>query len=105
MIAVSGNPPAIERHGNGIAKGGVRLPDVEAPISSNTGYNEGAGLERLVGLTRPFSGERLKELYQSHEAYVTKVTMAAKAARNAGVILPKAESDYIQRAKASAIPA
>jgi len=105
LIAMSGNPPAIERDAHGVAKGGVRLPDVEAPISSNTGYNEGAGLERLVGLTRPFSRERLKELYQSHEAYVRKVTAAAKAALNAGVILPQAESDYIQQAKASAIPA
>jgi hypothetical protein len=105
MIAVSGNPPAIERHGNGIAKGGVRLPDVEAPIGSNTGYNIGAGLAALVGSTQPFSPERLKGLYQSHEAYVMKVTAAAKAARDAGVILPEAESEYVEKARASAIPA
>jgi Alpha/beta hydrolase domain len=104
VIAVSGNPPAIERDGHGIAKGGVRLPAVEAPIGCNTGYNAGAGLEALVGSTQPFSPERLKGLYQSHEAYVTKVTAAAKAARSAGVILPEAENDYIRQAKASAIP-
>ena len=104
-IAVSGNPPAIERDGYGIAKGGVRLPDVEAPIGCNTGYNAGAGLEGLVGSSQPFSPERLKGLYQSHEAYVTKVTARAKVARDAGVILPEAENDYIQKAKASTIPA
>jgi hypothetical protein len=103
LITVSGNPPAIDRDGHGIAKGGVRLPDVEAPIGCNTGYNAGAGLEALVGSTQPFSPERLKGLYQSHEAYVTKVTAAAKVARKAGVILPQAESDYIEKAKASAI--
>jgi len=58
-----------------------------------------------VGSSQPFWPERLKELYQSHEAYVTKVTAAAKAARDAGVILPKAENEYVQKAKASTIPA
>jgi hypothetical protein len=76
---------------------------VEAPISCNTGYNAGAGLEGLVGSSQPFSPERLKGLYQSYEAYVTKVTAAAKEAREAGVILPQAENDYIQKAKASTI--
>jgi hypothetical protein len=62
-------------------------------------------LDALVGSTQPFPSQKLKGLYPSHEAYVAKVTAAAKAAREAGVILPDAESDYIQRAKASAIPA
>ena len=104
LIAVSGNPPAIDRDAHGIAKGGVRLPDVEVPTGCNTGYNAGAGLDALVGSTQPFPLAKLKELYPSQEAYVTKITTAAKAAREAGVILPYAESDYIQRAKACAIP-
>jgi hypothetical protein len=105
LIAVSGNPPAIERDEHGIAKGGVRLPDVDVPISSNSGYNAAAGLEALTGSTQPFPSEKLKVLYPSHEDYVEKVTAAAKSAREAGVILPIAERDYIQRAKASSIPA
>ena len=103
-IAVSGNPPAIERDEHGIAKGGVRLPDVEVPTGCNTGYNAGAGLEALAGSTQPFLPPKLKKLYPSHDAYVAKVAAAAKAAREAGVILPHAESDYVQRAKTSAIP-
>lgn len=104
LIAVSGNPPAIERDEHGIAKGGVRLPDVEVPTGCNTGYNAGAGLEALLGSAQPFPSAELKKLYPSHDAYVAKVTAAAKAAREAGVILPHAESDYIQKAKASAVP-
>jgi hypothetical protein len=103
-IVVSGNPPAIERDGHGIARGGVRLPDVEVPISSNSGYNAGAGLEALVGSTQPFQPERIKALYPSHEAYVAKVSAAAKAAREAGVILPNTEKDFVERAKAFAMP-
>jgi hypothetical protein len=103
-IAVSGNPPAIDRDGHGIAIGGLRLPDVEVPISSNSGYNAGAGLEALVGSTRPFQPERLKALYPTHKDYVAKVTAAARSARLAGVILPAAERDYVQRAEASAVP-
>ena len=103
-IAVSGNPPAIERDEHGIARGGVRLPDVEVPTGCNTGYNPGAGLEALVGSTQPFPPTKLNKLYPSHDAYVAKVAAAAIAAREAGVILPRAESDYVERAKASAIP-
>jgi hypothetical protein len=104
LIAVSGNPPAIDRDEHGIAKSGVRLPDVEVPTGCSTGYNAGAGLEALVGSTQPFPPAKLKKLYPSHDAYVAKVAAAAKAAREAGVILPHAESDYLERAKASAIP-
>jgi len=103
LIAVSGNPPAIERDGHGIAKGGVRLPDVDVPISANSGYNGAAGLEALTGFTQPFSRGKIKTLYPSHENYVAKVTAAAKSAREAGVILPNAERDYVQRAKFSTI--
>jgi alpha/beta hydrolase family protein len=104
LITVSGNPPTIDRDEHGIARGGVRLPDVEVPTGCNTGYNAGAGLEALAGSTQPFPPAKLKKLYPSHDDYVAKVTAAAKAAREAGVILPNAESDYIQKAKASAIP-
>lgn len=103
-IDVSGNPPVIERDAHGIANGGVRLPDVEVPTSCNTGYNTGAGLETLVGSTKPFPAVELKKLYPTHDAYVAKVIAAAKAAREAGVILPHTERDYIEKAKASAVP-
>jgi hypothetical protein len=62
MIAVSANPPAIVRDAHGIAKGGVRLPDVEVPTSCNSGYNAGAGLEALVGSTKPFRLAKLQKL-------------------------------------------
>ena len=103
LITVSGDPPTIERDAHGIAKGGVRLPDVEVPVSSNSGYNAGAGLEALVGSTQPFPQEEIKRLYPTHETYVARVTAAANAAREAGVILSHAESDYIQKSKASSV--
>jgi hypothetical protein len=87
LITLSGDPPVIERDAHGIAKGGVRLPDVEVPISSNSGYNAGAGLEALVGSTQAFAPEKIKRLYPTQETYVAKVTAAAKGAREAGVIL------------------
>ena len=104
LIAVSGNPPAIERDEHGIARGGVRLPDVDVPISSNSGYNTGAGLEALTGSTEPFPREKIKQLYRTHDDYVAKVTAAAQSAREAGVLMPNAERDYVERAKAAPIP-
>jgi hypothetical protein len=104
QIAVSGDPPAIERDQHGIARGGIRLPEVEVPISSNSGYNGAAGLEALTGSTEPFSREKIKALYPNHQDYVAKVTAAAKSAREAGVILLQAERDYVERAKAAHVP-
>ena len=61
-------------------------------------------MSALVGQTRPFPVVKLNVLYPSHRDYVSKVAAAAKASREAGVILPIAEIDYVEKAKAAAIP-
>lgn len=90
--------PAIERDAEGIAKGGVRLPDVVVPISSiSLAVTTTAALSALVGQRQPFPAGKLKALYPSHEAYVAKVAAAAKAAREAGLILPNGERTTSRR--------
>ena len=73
-------PDPIVRDAHGNAKGGIRLPEVEAPTATvdggaNTGAQEPApGGARnfcfLFGRTRPFDAATLKSLYPTHDAFV-----------------------------------
>jgi hypothetical protein len=100
-MEIAGNPVAFVRDTNGNAVGGVRLPELEAPIASYRGMDERGS---IGGRTIPFTPEQLRKLYPTHEDYVRKVTTAAKAAEEAGVILPNRAVDYVAAARAAPIP-
>jgi hypothetical protein len=94
-----GKTIARDAHGN--AKGGIRLPELEVPIASYRGQGTKSF---LAGETHPFAADELRRLYPDHKIYVDRVTAAAKAAREAGVILRARETFYIERARAADIP-
>jgi len=82
---------------------GVRLQELLL-VADNASYTRGRAWKPSSDLRgRPLSPE-LKTLCPSHDDSVAKVTAAAKAAREAGVILPHAQRHYVRSAKASAIP-
>lgn len=60
----------------GLARGGIRLSQVEAPIALNTGDNGGESFCFLFGTHVPFDDETLAELYPSHGRYVRSVVGA-----------------------------
>jgi len=82
-------PDPIVRDAHGNAKGGIRLPEVEAPTASvdggaNTSAQEGApGGARnfcfLFGRTKLFDAATLKSLYPTHDAFARKFATAADA--------------------------
>ena len=72
-ISVAGDPPTIERDEHGNALGGVRLPDVEVPTATVTGFGDGGGLMELLGSRLPFSSVKLHALYETHDRYVAQV--------------------------------
>jgi hypothetical protein len=80
------------------------LPDTEVPIEMNTGLNDEPGLAENRGRSEPFSSERLRRLYPTHEDYVRRVRAAADAALRAGVILPYRAAEYCAEAEAAAVP-
>jgi hypothetical protein len=100
-MEIAGNPLAIVRDTYGNAVGGVRLPELEAPVASYRGMD---GRGSIGGQTIPFTAEQIRKLYPTHEDYVSKVTTAAKAAEEAGVILPQRAAEYIAAARAAPIP-
>lgn len=90
--------PTISRDEFGNAIGGVRVPEVDAPIAAYDGTGRGEAL--LAGVTTPFSNERLRALYPTADDYVDRVKAAAQKAFDAGVISAAKRDSYISNAKA-----
>jgi hypothetical protein len=97
LIEMAGS--RIVRDAHGIARGGLRLPEVEAPLAANDGSANG-----LMGSNTPFDAETLRALYPTHQTYVDKVAAAARAAADLGVILPAVAEDYMREAEAANVP-
>lgn len=80
----------VVRDRHGIATGGVRLPQAEAPVATNSSEpvtNDFAG--RLRGSHRPFAAAELDALYRDEAGYLARFEQAAAAAIAAGVMLPR----------------
>ena len=86
--------PVLVRDELGIVRGGIRLPDVEAPTALNTGINSGATFCVLYGTYQPFDAATLNGLYSSHREYVGEVLESARAAQRAGYISRGATLEY-----------
>jgi hypothetical protein len=84
------------RDARGNILGGIRLPDMEAPVALESGELCGLG-----GTHVPFDTATLKTLYPTHDAYVAKVTAAANAAVKAGFLLQADAAQAIDFAKRS----
>jgi hypothetical protein len=81
-----GEAPTVARDELGIAKGGIRLPEVEVPTALNTGMNSGATFCVLYGTYQPFDAAALRELYPSRWEYVRSVREVAVQNARAGYI-------------------
>jgi hypothetical protein len=80
--------PQIARDELGIAKGGIRLPDVEVPTARHLGVGADGTLV-LTGSTTPFPHDVLRSLYPDDMTYRDRYRRAAEAAEAAGVLLPE----------------
>ena len=98
------DPISRDKYGN--AKGGIRLPELEAPTATLSGRtNSPAGQAGsgklnfcfLFGLTLPFDQEALKALYPSHDGYVKQFNRAVAALERDGFWL-KPEADQARQA-------
>ncbi len=100
-IAIVDDPPAIVRDVNGIARGGIRLPQVEVPIAHNSAIQRTPDVfARLVGYYKPFSVEKLRDLYGSRANYLVLYGKAARAAEAASAVLPRDVEPLIAEADA-----
>ncbi|WIY00576.1 alpha/beta hydrolase domain-containing protein [Amycolatopsis mongoliensis] len=97
----------IRRDADQNALGGIRLPDLDAPVAAYAPDNSGgnvAGACLLLGTTTPLSAARIRQLHPDHAAYVAKFTAAADRALGAGYLLPADHDEAVARAQAAPVP-
>jgi hypothetical protein len=64
-----GRPPRIRRDAHGNAIGGIRLPELEAPVAEYRGVATGTGLPPLFGAARPFSDDEVRAMYPTRQVF------------------------------------
>ncbi|HLZ83970.1 MAG TPA: alpha/beta hydrolase domain-containing protein [Caulobacteraceae bacterium] len=90
LVTFAGDPPKVQRDRFGIALGGVRLPQADAPVAANSAIPLAGDLAHLLrGSSRPFDAETLDALYGDEAAYRARFEEAARRAVDAGVLLAR----------------
>lgn len=103
-IDFAGRPPQIERDEHGIARGGIRLPQVAVPIAHNSAIPRTPDVAgHLGGSCVPFTPEENVALYGTSADYLARFEEAAKAAEREGVLLPR-DAESLVAAAAADIP-
>ena len=86
------SPSSFVVNRNGEAVGGIRTPQVAAPVAVVNGTGDtssaGGGFCRLFGLTAPFSTAKLAKLYPTHKVFVAKWDQAVASDVASGYLLP-----------------
>ncbi len=94
----------IQRDAFGIAKGGIRLPEIDVPTQVTSGVGNTPGLFcSLFGTTKPLPVP-LSSLYPNHAAYVSAFTAATNAQLAAGYLLAPDAAQEIANATISSPP-
>jgi len=108
MKTTGSSPVAYSLDANGNVLGGVRSPQVDAPIAKLGGAgNNGTGpvgrFCHLFGNTVPFKASRLASLYKTHAQFVTQWTQAATKGVKGGFLRPQDAVELDKAASASHI--
>ena len=99
LIQFSGDPADVLRDRLGIAVGGVRLPQVEAPLGQNTAAPRASDIFSLLrGAYHPFDAAAIDALYPDEAEFVRQFNAAAQRAEAAGVLLPRDVAPLIDEA-------
>ena len=84
----AGEPPVLQRDAEGNARGGVRLPHVEAATGTHMGETAD-GAPDAVGTSTPFSADTLRALYSTRESYLARFDAAVHAGLDRGFLLER----------------
>ena len=98
-IEFAGNPAAVVRDENGIAVGGIRLPQVEVPVAHNSAIARSNDIFAILdGSSEPFSAAQCEQMYGDKANYLTQFKAAADRAVQAGVLLPRDATALLEEA-------
>jgi hypothetical protein len=101
---VGGSPATIRRDDLGNAVGGIRLPELEAPIAEYRGLSFGTGRAPLFGASRPFSDDVLRRLYPTSEAFLDGWHRAVDRLLASGAILAEDALQMMARGEEIRLP-
>jgi hypothetical protein len=99
-----GRPPQIRRDELGNAIGGIRLPELVVPTAEHRGMSFGTGRAPLFGASRPFSPERLTEMYPTRKDFVERWRRAVDALVDSGALLGEDAPEMRSRGDTVALP-
>jgi hypothetical protein len=101
-IEFGGDPPAIVRDDDGIARGGIRLPSVEVPLAHNSAIQQTPDVfARLMGFHEAFPDEKVRRLYGNRDGYLARYEEALRGAEAAAVVLPRDVDPLVAEASAA----
>jgi hypothetical protein len=103
LQVASTNPVVLARDVHGNALGGIRTPQVDAPLATINADNMGAGFCRLFGSTTPFTAGEIAALYPTHEAFVNAWAVSIYANLFRGFLLPEDAPELYNAAARSTI--
>ena len=94
---------AFKLDANGNAVGGVRTPQVDAPIAALGSQGNTGGFCFLFGSTVPYSAAHLASLYKTHGQFVSAWARAIHKEQVAGFLLPADAAELLHSAKVSEV--
>jgi Alpha/beta hydrolase domain len=104
LEVVSTSPVVLARDAQGNALGGVRSPQVDAPVARIDGINSGGSFCALFGSTTPLTNEQLLALYPTHDDFVNAWAASLYTAIVGGYILPADGWELLYAAQQSTVP-
>ena len=102
VIEMNGTTGALDQYGN--VKGGVRTPYLDVPTSVWAGNSTGPSFCRIAGHETPFTPERLKALYPTHDAYVRAVEASVRRLVTQRYVTRADGDAIIAEARAAKVP-
>ncbi len=97
------SPVVFKLDPNGNAIGGVRTPQVDAPIAALGSQGNSGGFCFLFGSTVPYDTPHLASLYRSHAQFVSAWARAVQQDRAHGFLLPADAVELLHSAAASQV--
>ena len=95
-----------KRDADGNVLGGVRLPDMAAPLGVNAAQQEPKSFScGLAGAFLPFTQEQIARRYKGRDDYVNRIRIAARALQHERLLLPEDAAVIIAEAAAHPWPA
>jgi hypothetical protein len=99
LIEFTGERPDVVRDEHGIARGGIRLPQADAPVATNSSIPMSTDFSgSLRGSNHPFDAAKLDALHGSETKYLARFEEAARRAVEAGVLLARDVAPAIEEA-------